>query len=89
VAKKRGNPNWGKPEVNTIPYTGVSSFEAVVKRLRLSPAQYEVSIPLQEWARKNKDQKYMSSNLLTGMGLGCESGPLSAWASGIFQYADP
>lgn len=27
VAKKRGNPNWGKPEVNTIPYTGTSSFE--------------------------------------------------------------
>src|SRR5882762_3327693 len=27
VSKKRGNPNWGKPEVNTLPYTGVSSFE--------------------------------------------------------------
>jgi hypothetical protein len=42
VAKKRGNPNWGKPEVNIIPYTGASSFEEVVRQLRLSPAEYEV-----------------------------------------------
>jgi hypothetical protein len=37
VAKKRGNPNWGKPEVNIIPYTGESSFEEVVRKLGLSP----------------------------------------------------
>ena len=30
VAKKRGNPNWGKPEVNTVSYSGASSFEEVV-----------------------------------------------------------
>jgi hypothetical protein len=36
VAKKRGNPNWGKPEVNTIPCSGTSSFEEIVKKLRLS-----------------------------------------------------
>jgi hypothetical protein len=44
VAKKRGNPNWGKPEVNIIPYTGASSFEEVVRQLRLPPAEYEGSI---------------------------------------------
>jgi hypothetical protein len=69
VAKKRGNPNWGKPEVNTVPYTGTSSFEQVVKKLRLSPSQYEGSVPLQEWARKNKDQKYVPSHLLQTWGL--------------------
>jgi hypothetical protein len=31
VAKKRGNPNWGKPEVNIVPYTGESSFEEFVR----------------------------------------------------------
>ena len=62
MAKKRGNPDWGKPEVNTVPYAGVSSFEAVVRKLRLSPTDYEGSIQLQEWARKNKDQKYVPSN---------------------------
>ena len=69
MANKRGNPNWCKPEVNTIPYTGASSFEEVVKKLRLSPSQYEGSIPLQEWARKNKDQKYVPSSLLRAWGL--------------------
>ena len=69
MAKKRGNPNWGKPEVNTIPYSGTSSFEEVVKKLRLSPSDYEGSIHLQEWARKNKDQKYVPSNLLQAWGL--------------------
>ena len=43
VAKKRGNPNWGKPELSVFPYTGESSFEEVVKKLRLSPAEYEGS----------------------------------------------
>lgn len=69
MAKKRGNPNWGKPEVNTLPYAGVSSFEEVVKKLRLSPSEYEDSIHLREWARKNKDQKYVPSNLLEAWGL--------------------
>ena len=69
MAKKRDNPNWGKPEVNSVPYTGTSSFEEVVKKLRLSPSQYEDSIHLKEWARKNKDQKYVPSNLLQAWGL--------------------
>jgi hypothetical protein len=64
VAKKRGNSDWGKPEGNTVPYTGTSSFEAVIKKLHLSPTEYEGSIPLQEWARKNKDQKYVPSKEL-------------------------
>jgi hypothetical protein len=55
VAKKRGNPNWGKPEVNSAPYTGTNSFEEIVKKLRLLPPEYEGSIHLKEWARKNKD----------------------------------
>jgi hypothetical protein len=69
VVKKRGNPNWGKPEVSSFPYTGTNSFEEVVKRLRLSPAEYEGSIHLKEWARKNKDQKYVPTNLLLAWGL--------------------
>jgi hypothetical protein len=64
VAKKRGNPNCGKPEVNIIPYTGESSFEEIVRKLGLSPAQYEGSIQLKAWVQKNKDQKYVPSSLL-------------------------
>lgn len=69
MAKKRGSPNWGKPELNTVPYTGTSSFEEVVKKLRLSPQEYGDSVQLKDWARKNKDQKYVPSNLLVLWGL--------------------
>ena len=69
MAKKRGNPNWGKPEVNITPYTGASSFEEVVRKLRLSPAEYEGSIQLKAWVQKNKDQKYVPSNLLQAWGV--------------------
>ena len=69
MAKKRGNPDWGKPEMISVPYTGASSFEEVVKKLRLSPTDYESSIRLKEWVRKNKDQKYVPSNLLEAWGL--------------------
>ena len=73
MAKKRGNPNWGKPEVNTFPYAGLSSFEEVVKKLRLSPSDYEGSTHLKEWAQKNKDQKYVPSTLLQAWGFEVKS----------------
>ena len=50
--------------MNIIPYTGESSFEDVVRKLRLSPAEYEGSIQLKAWVQKNKDQKYVPSSLL-------------------------
>ena len=74
MAKKRGNPNWGKPEVNIIPYTGASSLEDVVRKLRLSPAEYEGSIQLKAWVQKNKDQKYVPSSLLQAWGMEAKEG---------------
>jgi len=63
MARKRGNPNWGKPELHAGPI-GPTSFEHVVRKLRLSPADYESSLTLKEWVRKNKDQKYIPDDLL-------------------------
>jgi hypothetical protein len=63
MAKKRGNPNWGKPELPAGP-VGPTSFEEVVKKLGLSPAEYEGSARLKEWVRKYKDQKYIPDDLL-------------------------
>ena len=74
MTKKRGNPNWGKPELNIIPYTGASSFEEVVRKLRLSPAEYEGSIQLKAWVQKNKDQKYVPSSLLRAWGVEVKEG---------------
>jgi hypothetical protein len=69
MAKKRGNPNWGKPDVHASALTGPTSFEEVVKKLRLSPAEYKHSVQLKDWVRKNKDQKYVPSDLLKAWGL--------------------
>jgi hypothetical protein len=69
MAKKRGNPNWGKPDVNANTYTGPTSFDEVVKKLRLSPEEYENSVQLKDWVQKNKDQKYVPPELLLAWDL--------------------
>jgi hypothetical protein len=68
MAKKRGNPNWGKPDIQSAIIVP-TSFEEIVKQLRLSPADYEGSVQLKEWARKNKDQKYIPDDLLRSWGF--------------------
>jgi hypothetical protein len=64
MKKKRGNPNWGKPAAQLAVDAQPSSFEQVVRKLRLSPDQYLDSFQLKEWVRKNKDQKYVPLDLL-------------------------
>jgi hypothetical protein len=64
MKRKRGNPNWGKPIMQSATDVQPSSFEQVVRKLRLSPDQYLGSVQLREWVRKNKDQKYVPSDLL-------------------------
>jgi len=65
MAKNRGNPNWGKEDANFGVHAGPSSFEEIVKTLRLSPAEYQHSAQLKDWVQKNKDQKYVPSTLLS------------------------
>jgi len=69
VTRKRGNPNWGKPDLTPTAYTGVTSFEGIVKQLRLSPDQYIGSRLLRAWVQKNKDRKYVPLDLLTAWDL--------------------
>src|ERR1700758_5372417 len=40
MAKRRGNPNWGKPEPIGPVVPTVTSFEQVVKEFKLTPDQY-------------------------------------------------
>jgi hypothetical protein len=72
MKKRRGNPNWGKPEPFMLGGT-ISSFDALVKTLGLSPDQYENSITLKEWVGKNKDQKYVPLDLLDAWGFKARS----------------
>ena len=61
MAKRRGNPNWGKPEpIGPITPT-ITEFEQVVREYKLSPDQYLRSTRLREWARRNKNSKYIPS----------------------------
>lgn len=61
--RKRGNPNWGKPEPLISPPT-VSAFESFVNSLGLTPEEYGSSSALREWARRNCQHKYVPPNLL-------------------------
>jgi hypothetical protein len=63
----KGNPNWGK-SCGDIP-NAPTSFEEMVRRLKLSEKEYLNSIPLKEWAKKHKDSKYVPQDLLEAWGI--------------------
>jgi hypothetical protein len=72
MTKRRGNPNWGKPEP-AVTAAAVSSFDALVKSLGLTPEQYEQSKVLKDWVRVNKDHKYVPQDLLLAWGFPVKS----------------
>lgn len=69
MAKRRGNPNWGKsvPSVWTV-----TEFERTVAKLQLKPSEYVTSVALREWAYRNRDSKYVPEALLKAWGLEVE-----------------
>src|SRR3982074_2543644 len=71
--KRRGNRNWGKPEPIGPVVPTVTSFEQVVKEFKLTPDQYVRSTRLREWARRNKNSKYIPESLLEAWGFEIES----------------
>jgi hypothetical protein len=73
MAKRRGNPNWGKPEPIGPIVPTVTEFEQVVKEFKLTPDQYLRSTRLREWARKNRNSKYIPEPLLEAWGFEIES----------------
>jgi len=46
-----------------------TSFDHIVAILGLAPHQYKDSPALKEWVRKNKDEKYVPSDLLKHWGF--------------------
>jgi hypothetical protein len=67
--KRRGNPNWGKPQPLSFAPPTISSFELLVKALKLAPHQYQASQPLKEWVRANRNHKYVPQELLQAWGF--------------------
>ena len=74
MAKRRGNPNWGKPDTIGPVEITPTSFERVVKEFGLTPDQYVRSARLREWARSNKNSKYVPEALLEAWGFEVDSG---------------
>jgi hypothetical protein len=54
----KGNSKWDNP-IGAISVTP-TSFEEMVRRLKLSEKEYRSSIPLREWAQKHKDSKRLA-----------------------------
>jgi hypothetical protein len=62
LARKRGNPNWGRP----TPFAPAvaTEFELRVSHLRLSPAMYASSAELRAWCERNRNRCYVPEWLL-------------------------
>jgi len=64
MPRRRGNPNWGKPEPFGPIVPTVTEFEQVVKRLRLTPQTYTSSPELRRWCKSNRNRCYIPEWLL-------------------------
>jgi hypothetical protein len=73
MAKRRGNPNWGKPDLMGPVAPTIVEFERVTREFKLRPDQYVRSTRLREWARHNKHSKYIPEPLLEAWGFEIES----------------
>ena len=60
--RSKVNRNWGKT-CGDIPNTP-TSFEEMVRRLKLTEKDYRSSLQLREWVEKHKDSKYVPQDLL-------------------------
>jgi len=69
MSKPRGNPNWCQPQPPSAYAATASEFELQTKKLALRPDEYVDSEALKEWARRNKDHKFVPSELLQAWGF--------------------
>jgi hypothetical protein len=69
MAKRRGNPSWGKSVSEAPVIVEPTSFDRAVERFNLAPDQYVNSPLLREWACRNKNSKYIPEALIKAWGL--------------------
>lgn len=62
--KRRGNPNWGSPKPIGPSVPVVTEFEKTANEYNLTPDPYLQSSQLREWARRNKNSKFVPETLL-------------------------
>jgi hypothetical protein len=71
--KRRGNPNWGKPEPIGPVVPVITEFEKTANEYRLTSDQYLQSSQLREWARRNRNSKFIPEPLLKAWGFEIEA----------------
>lgn len=62
--RKRGNPNWGRPDVQPKIPKGPSEFEKVMKELGLTTRTCAGSVELRQWCKQNRNRCYIPEWLL-------------------------
>jgi hypothetical protein len=67
--KRYVSQSWGNTGVVPAAIAEASSFEAMAKTMGLSPAQYQSSLELKEWARVHKHKKFVPPDLLIAWGF--------------------
>ena len=72
MAKRRGNPNWGKADSGPV-LPVITEFEKITAALNLVSEEHAESPELREWARRNKNSKYIPEPLLEAWGFEIES----------------
>jgi len=73
-AVRRGNPHFTNPAAIAAPVAAGSCFEKVVEDLHLSPRDYLTSVALRDWVYRNKDDKYVPSEVLEAFGFEVSTG---------------
>jgi hypothetical protein len=67
------NRNFTKPGAIGPIVFSPSSFERIVRSLKISPEEYRSSPELKEWVRRNKDHRYVPTDLLKVFGFQVDS----------------
>lgn len=75
MPNRRGDPNWTRPLPVAAKPAGASTFEHLAAMLGFAPDECEDSTVLREWARKNKNNRYVPSELLQAWGFTVDTGP--------------
>jgi hypothetical protein len=73
MTRKRGNPNWGKPEPTGPVAPSMTEFEQTVLTFNLLPEDYVRSTRLREWVNRKKNSKYVPELLLEAWGIEIDS----------------
>jgi hypothetical protein len=71
--KRRGNPNWGNPQLIGPVVPVITEFEKTASEYNLTPDQYLQSSQLREWARRNRNSKFVPEPLLKAWGFEIEA----------------